>query len=62
MKQFYFKLINGEKILVSEEIFVKYMNYTNGDFYIVQTPVAKLYIQRSQIVLAYEMDIDNESI
>lgn len=54
MKRYYIKLINNEKLEISEKNYIDYLVNKN-DYMTVLTPKAKLIIKYSQILFAYEL-------
>lgn len=54
MKRYFIKLINNEKIEISEKNYIDYLVNKN-DYMTVLTPRAELIIKYSQILFAYEL-------
>ena len=60
-KKYFLKLKNNEKILCEKEEFDKYIHHTNGDFVNVKTPKGNIYIMKHNILLAGEIEEEEEN-
>lgn len=59
MSRYFFKLINNEKLEISDKEFENYINNVNT-MQVVETLRSKVYIHNSQILFAYELDGEDD--
>lgn len=60
MKQYFLKLVNGEKFECSKKAFDNWLQNVSGDYIVIETPNGNnCYIKKDRILLGFDLNLSN---